>query len=242
VQLFWGSTPFPVNAAAVTGSVQFVRSGSGRPIESVQRVEVGFTLFGAGQKDLSNQEGVIRAALMTPYQDLILRRDDGGIAGISLINNSSLSGCVVVSGPDFGEAQGSEYVTTRRGRFVVEATYLVPGAQTALVSWTQTVSVLGNGGPRRTWREPVNAAPIRQVVKRQTVIRYTQSGQAVGHLVKPFVPPPIFGRAYLVNESEAVQYGTGEPLGRSWRNWPVSWNYVFESDRFLVGTTPLPVF
>lgn len=242
MQLWWGNTAFPVNAAAVTGTVGYVRSQAGRPLQAVVRAEVTATLFGEGQANLTAQEQVIRSALMTPYRDLILRRDDGGAAGLSLVNNTSLTGCVVVSGPDFFRSDGSEYVTTRQFRFVVEATYAVAGAEAALFSWTQTISVTGNGGPRRTWRLPLNADPVRQVVTPRTIIRYVQVGQAVGHLLAPTAPPPVFGAAYLVNESVSVSSTPGEPMGRAWRMPAVQWNYVFESDRPLFGTTPLPVF
>lgn len=243
MQLFVGTYGFPVNAAGVTGGVrQVIRSDSGRPLRYVQGLDVTGTIFGSGQADLTDRENALRAALQKPYVDVVLKRDDGQPSALALLNSKTLSGVVVTSGPEFFEDQGSEYVTTRRFRFSVEATYLAPKAESALVSWTQTVSVLGNGGPIRTWRIPLNADPIRQAVTPRSTIRYTQSGQAVGHLRMPLPAPPMFGRAYLLNEQESVQQDYGRPLGRYWVEPSVRWNYVFEADKLLTGSTPLPVF
>lgn len=242
MQLTLGGYKFPVNGCEVTGRVGYERSDSGRPLRYTQYLDVNGTLFGSGQADMTRLEDELRDALRRPYRDLVLKRDDGGNSALRLINAESLSGVVATSGPDFFEAQGSEYVTTRRFRFTAEATYLMPGTQTALVSWTQTVSVVGNGGPVRSWRVPVNADPIRQTLTKASVIRYTQSGAAVGNFAPPIPPPPVFGRAYLVNEQEAVTRTVGRPLGKYWIEPSVQWNYVFETSKPLVGVTPLPVF
>jgi len=243
MQLWIGTYAFPAGQCAVTSRVTGIeRSDSGRPLRFTLALDVDGVIRGTGQADLSARELQLRAVLATPFQDLILRQDTGPPSSLALVSNQSLSGVVVVSGPDFYKPDGPEFVTTRHFRFSAEAVFLSPGGAAALVSWTQTVSVQGNGGPVRAWRVPINADPIRQVVTPRSIIRYTQQGSATGHTAEPRVPPPVFGRAYLMNESEAVQKVTPRPVGRNWVNYTVSWNYVFESDRPLTGTTPLPAF
>jgi hypothetical protein len=240
MQLFWGQYRFPINGASTTSKAEATFSASGRPLRYIIKVGVLAYLDGDGPADLSFQENALRAALAIPYQDLILKLDTGQASSTQLLNATSVSGVRVVSGPDFtNDAKDSEYVTQRTARFEVAAEYLIRGTENALVSFTESVTVTGNGGPDRNWRFPINGPPIRQVVTPYSLITASQSGTAVGHTTRPVPPPPLWPD-YLVNPRHSHTKSTPEPHGRAWLNWPVKWSYSFESDVPLVAMANLP--
>lgn len=242
MMLVVGRYQFPANAAAVTSRVVGLdRAENGRPLRTTLAIDVTATIFCSGQADAAAKETAVRAALLIPYQDVSLLMDDNRPSALTLLNRTSLSGVVVTSGPDFTEAAGPEYVVCRRLKFSAEATYLVPTQGTGLVSYRDSLTIQGNGLERRNWRFPLNARPIRQVVSPYSLITVTQSGTAVGHLARPTPPAPLWPQ-YLVNEARAITEGDSQPMGNIFVNWPVSWNYVFESDRPLTGRPPPPRF
>lgn len=244
MQLYWGNYAFPVNAAAVTSTLRTFRSQSGRPLRVLMDLRVTATLFGTTQTELTTLENQARSALAQPYKDLVLKQDDGNNSGLRLINRSSVGGVVITDGPNFMDAEGPEYVKTRTLEFTGEAEFILAGVSiSALVSFFETVSVLGNGGPVRRWRVPVggdSVEPIRQIVTPRSMIRYTQSGEAVG-LTRYPVPRPIFPTVYLQNENEAIMRRTPSPKGNAWVDWPISWNYIYDSPRPLTGEPQRPV-
>lgn len=239
MRLWWGNYAFPTNAAEVTSRTGTEFNYSGFPLRYVITVAVKVTLDGDGQEDLSDAEDEMRAALAVPYQNLILKTDSGNQSSARLITSSSITGVRLKSGPNFGEAQGAEFVNRRTCEFEMEAEYMIRGAENAVVSWRETVSIVGNGGPRRTWRFPLNANPIRQQVTKNSLVRATQSGEAIGHTRTPRRPLPIWPK-FVVNESDGGTVDTPEPKGRAYLNYPVKWSYSFESGYPLVGLPSLP--
>lgn len=246
MQLFLGSYAFPVNGALVTTRTTIERSQSGRPLAWLQSIDVVAFLFpvGAGasnQEKLTNAEGLLRIALSKPYQDLALKTDSGSLTGTCLINAKSISGVVVTDGPNFEDGMTPEYVAIRTARFKAEARYLFSGTADALVNYQESITVTGNGGPIRKWRIPVNAPPIRQETTKYSIIRTVQQGSAIGYTKYPIPPAPIYGTEFLQNETTAVQEQSPTPMGRGWLNYPITWNYVYESSKPLVGRPRLPI-
>jgi hypothetical protein len=243
VQLWVGNYAFPANACACTMARRVsALSDSGRPLRYVQTFGVQGTLFGAGQAVLAALENGLRAQLAIEYQDIVLKTDAGLASGLFIPSRQSLSGVRILDGPNFMESRGSEYVTTRKFSFTAEAEFMQAGTETALVSFQETMSVTGNGGPVRRWRIPVNAKMIRQTVSPYSVIRYQHAGTAVGHFGQPIPPEPFFGRDLLVNEQENKATEHPKPLGNSFVNWPVRWNYAGESDVYMRPVHTLPKF
>jgi hypothetical protein len=241
VQLFWGNYPFAVNGCDLTSRTRVVLSDSGRPVRYVARVAVAGWLEADGQAALSSAEARLRAELATPYRDLRFLTDAGGLAAVSLSNAGSLSGCRVVDGPTFDGRDGAEYATLRRFAFEVEAEYLIANAANAVLSFTETVSITGTGGPVRRLRVPVNATVlVRQQISPRSVVRATQTGQAVGHTRYPAAPAPLWGPPLLLEEQVSVQKGAPKRLGLAFVEFPLSWAYQFESDGPLAGAPGLP--
>lgn len=240
MQLYWGGYGFPVNACEVTSTTRTEFSAFGRPLRYRVAYDVVAVVDGSGQDDLTSVEIALRTALATPYQDLVLRTDTGRVSSASILNRSSVTGCRVVAGPDFREAQGAEFVTRRTASFTVEAEYLIPGTANAVVNFTETVSIQGNGGPDRFWRFPLNAVPIRQQLTPYSLVRATQSGMAVGHTKRPTRPDPIWPQ-FVVNPADNKSFDQPESKGQAYLNWPIHWSYTFEVGGLpLVGFPNLP--
>lgn len=242
MQLFWGRYGFPVNQAFVSTRTAVIRGNNRRPLRYLMRGDVKAELIVSGQADTTKQEDIVRSALATPYQDLILKQDDGKPSGTRLLNQKSLSGVMVVDGPNFTEATRAEYVNTRTVEFTVEAEYVFAGAESAIISFEETISVRGNGGPRWIWRFPLNGDAVLQQVSRQSLITTVQRGSAVGHTKYPPAPPPFAGRppGIFVNEAVSTDDTSPIPLGRGWVNFPRTWYYEYRSVTPLVGTPSLP--
>ncbi len=242
MQLRWGSSySFPINGCDLASRARVVLSESGRPVRYVARVSVGGWLEADGQAALSVAETALRNALAVPYQDLKFLSDDGAVMAVSLLNANSLSGVRVVDGPNFDGRDGAEYATLRQFGFEVEAEYLITSAANAVLSFSESLSITGTGGPVRRLRVPVNAtALVRQQISPRSIIRATQSGQAVGHLKYPTAPRPLWAAPILLEDQVQVQKGNPKRIGQGFVEYPLAWSYAFESDTPLVGVPGLP--
>lgn len=240
MQAWWGNYPFPVNAAEVTNVTTAEVSPQGLPLRYTSAYDITATLIGSGQIDLSNREAALRNALAIPKQDFILRTDNGRVSSSSIISKLTMSG-TRVRNLKFSQSQGAEYVNRRTVQFTIDAVYLIANAANAMIFWKETVKIVGNGGPLRKWRFPVNfPIGIRQELSKASLVIAIQSGNAVGHTGKPHTPLPLFPN-YLVNE--AVEKGNDSPefIGQGYINYPVSWSYRFErGDGPLIGLASLP--
>jgi hypothetical protein len=234
MQLFWGRYPLSVNGCEVTNRTEAVLSDFGQPVRYKTAYDVLAYIDGSGQAALSAAELKFRANLAVPYQDFKFYCDDGSLSSMSLASAATMTG-LKVTNISFEEAQGGEFVNRRTAKFTVEGEYLIISARFAVISFQESLSIVGNGGPRRRWRFPMNAAAIRQVVSRGSLVRATQSGKMVGHTTRPVRPRPIFP-LYVVNEADTSGFESAKQIGRALIDWPVSWTYTFErGDGPLIG-------
>ncbi len=241
MQLRWGTYAFPVNGCDLTSRTRLVTSDSGRPVRYVTRVDVEGELEGDGQAALSAQEAALRAALLINYVDLAFRSDSGGVTAVSLLNSASLSGVRVVDGPIFAGSDGAEYATLRRFSFTVEAEFVIANAANAVLSFTETLSITGDGGPDTILRIPINVPLlVRQQISPRTPVFATQTGRAVGHTKYPPVPGPLWPRPTLQGKRTQINRENPRQLGLACVEYPVSWSYQYESDVPLVGVPGLP--
>lgn len=240
MQVKWGNAALPANAAEVTAQLSVTQfTDGGAPLRYLVAWNVLGYLEGTGQADLSAKEAAFRAALLKPGQDFGLYLDSGAMSCEGVVSARTVTGTRVVnvSAP---EAQGAEFVNRRTIGFTVTAELDVANTARAVVSWAETVTVQGNGGPRRAWCFPVNGPAFRQVVAPYSLVRATQSGAAVGYRARPAKPRPLFPD-YLVNEAVTGSVATPQLLGGGYVNYPVQWSYTFErGDGPLVGMPLLP--
>lgn len=240
MQLWIGGASFAAGAADVTSRTRIgERSVRDVPVSYITALDITVTMYGSTQAALSVLEAQLRSILtQTPRKDVTLRMTSGVPSSMALANARSISGVRLVSGPDFKKSQGSEFVNHRTASFTMEAEYPIVNTANAVLSWTETVSIVGNGGPDRKWRFPLNARPIRQTITEYSLVRATQTGQAVGWLKLPSAPLPLWP-GLEVNPGHSVARDSPEPRGQGDVKYPVRWSYTFESGGPLVGLPSL---
>ncbi len=124
-----------------------------------------------------------------------LFHDDDEKSAHALTNNNSISGVRVVK-MAYNQASGAEYATQRTCDISLEADYPVPGANN-LSAFSETLRIVGNGGPRRRTIETLSGPVQKQIVNKRTRVTAVQSGMAMGYLAYPwiYVPGPYFSAA-----------------------------------------------
>lgn len=233
-----GNYTHPIGEPALQISKQPVLSEGRVPLSMVETWQINGLITGSGQDDVDTKIAELVAAYQQRGFDAVLLRSDGTTASQhALYNRDTIGGVRVVSGPNFPEGKGAEYATKRTFTVTLEAETLT-SAETALLSFRETVT-FGGGGSRTAWTETKLGRPRPQLVRRNTVFRATQSGQAVGYRSYPSFPGLLFPERYAV-EPPQLSYGGGKYRGNgSFTDFSLSWEVRYESDRPLVGTPHL---
>lgn len=169
----------------------------------------------------------LEAAYSIPYQSAALLDGNGNVTVHTLAGVSLLGGVKVVKRPSFPQGGKAEYTTFRYYEIELECDYPVGGAA-PLLSWTESVVTIGTGGPRYVVRQPLIGPPISQVVATNTPMLAIQSGEAVGVLAYPPIPPPIWP-AVEHQDKRRIERVSPKRTGPSFTGWKVSWSYEFES-------------
>lgn len=186
----------------------------------------------ARQKDFSNQELLVRAALSYNFRDLVLMHDDGTPSSVRLLNAGSITGVRItnVSAP---EGSGTQFAGERTVTFVATAQYEISPGINYIVSYQEQVSYIGNGGPTHTVKPSLDGLLVPQILYPVSPYRATQSGQCIALLARPNLGGPR-GAAIprfpgLINDQEAATLIS--PIRRGFRsiNYGVAWNYQFLS-------------
>lgn len=244
MQLVVGSYTFAANSVDVASRIRSVRADSGRRLRYVRTLTISGWLEGDTQAALTTAEEDLHTALLSDYLTVSFNQDSGSPSAITLSNTTSISGVVVVDGPNFPGGQPGEYATLRRFDFTVEAEYLPAGARLAILMFDESVSHQGTGGPVKRWRNAVNAAPVRQIVYPSSTVRVTQSGEAIGHTRYPDIPGPLWP-AFELEEQRSIRRRSPRRLGsraNSMVEYAISWSYVFEGPGPFIGLPGLPPF
>lgn len=181
-------------------------------------------------------------------QDAAIFLDDGTTLSLyTLANAGSLGGVRVIQGPSFPYSEDAVYTTFLPYTIVLEAEYPAIGAQSLILQWQETVTLMG-GGPRWVLQETLNGPPIRQQVVEQTKYTANQSGSAVGYLRYPNAALPIWPQACHFDHIPVVKVtprtvGNGSGIANT--EFPIFWNYDYESADPLAGQPtqrPLAIF
>lgn len=242
MQLWYGGVAFPVNACEVVRNAASQVNDEGSPYETTWTYQVVCDLIPPPgltaaqiQRDLSIREAVFRSALETPGQDLVLVADDGLPTDLALRNTPDIldrQGVHLVgfASPDGGNVQLSGKRTLS---FVMQATYAVRGSLGALVSFGESISTTGTGGPMVVNRITTSGG-IRQKPFGESMCHATQSGSAVGYLGWPNLGGPGGGPRYrfpvddLKPDSATITRQEPRHRGRIRTHYGMSWSYVYE--------------
>lgn len=226
----WGSAyQFADNSVDVAKTIEFERDEADRPYCYKAALNVTGKLFASGQAACTLAESALHTALTTQYRDLIFYHDDNTPSAIGLTNADSLTG-VVIDNISFSGTHGAEYATLRTFSFRAWAEYAMPRTSRNLISYRETFTYTG-GGPLYAVREAINGVlPIRELIYPYTAYILTQSGEAVGFQSYPAAPQPAFPSMLRGGrDGNRVTRDAPRRRGVHYQNYPITWEYVFES-------------
>lgn len=177
----------------------------------------------------------ITAAYSQDGQDLVFLLDDGVTpTAHQLLSANCNGGTRVVQVPSFPDTYGSGEYQPGYGRsytFAVEGETELTG-DNVFLTFTETVSFRGTGGPLIVYQEVAQGPWIPQMTSQTSLCRATQSGTAVGLTAYPQIPAPLWPAA-LVSQEVGTGYTSPRRYGKY--EWPVSWSYTYQSNGPLVG-------
>jgi hypothetical protein len=185
---------------------------------------------------IRQQCAMVESMFAVEERDLGLRLASGGWSHHRIQNATTVGGVRIVDPVSYPESNGTEGVTHRKYRVTLMAirpTVTTQLMQDMVLSFEETCQYEG-GGARDIYVETLTGRPQRQRARQNTVYRVTQKGSAVGLHSRPPVPPPIWPSSRIA-ERPVVTMGHPRRVGSSLIEWPITWQYVFESSSPLIG-------
>jgi len=180
--------------------------------------------------DMQTAIAALEAAYASDGYDLVLHLPDGTATNHAMRTAGAIGGTRIVQPVSYPEGSGPEGVTYRSYSLAVEGLFLT-GVGT-LLSWVESISFSG-GGPVYGHIETLKGLPVKQKLRSASVYRAIQQGEAVGISAYPSVPAAIWPTAQV--RTGGIRRQSPRRQGSSYIEFPVSWNYEFESAYPLVG-------
>jgi hypothetical protein len=233
--LKYGSYAHDPNEATLAITRQPRRNAAGQIVGYVERWRIAGVKQAATQADLTTALAALKAAYASGGSDLRLVLDDGVTATAhALLSAGSVGGTRVLGGVEFPVGRGAEYTTFRSYQVTVEADYL--DSQVSLLSFIETLSFAGSGGPIFRYLPTLNGPWQRQTVAETSNYFVTQRGQAIGSRAYPAPTAPLWPAAEH-RERRVIEYRSPRPGSRNSGDteWPIAWTYVFESHAAMHG-------
>lgn len=229
----WGVYRSALSEAGIAFSRKPITSeATGLQIGIEESWTINGFLQGSGPEALAEMQLALEAAFSVNYMPAALIANDGVTILRSLLGITPLGGTRVTAAPSYlddgrGNAEGSTY---RSYQVVIEGRYALPAilvAPNVTLFWHETIQLLGTGGPRFVYRQPLNGMPKRQMTAQFTTMQIIQNGNAIGMLGWPDPPLPIWPEDEH-QERRRIDMGNPERLGSIFTNWPISWSYSME--------------
>lgn len=198
----------------------------GRAQFIVKRLTIEGEIIAATQALIDARVREIENALAVEGGTAVLLLDSGAESAYKLDGGSSVSGVKIIDGPNFPQEEAkAHYATGQPFNMTFEAEYLISDFD-PLVSFSESITKIGNAGPRVVWPELDNGQSIPQIVSTHTNVTIIQAGSAVGVSGYPFAyaPPPIFPQN-LDNPDETTTVESPQLTGLGFQNFTLNWVY-----------------
>lgn len=169
-------------------------------------------------------------ALTSDYRDF--RYTVGGVLSHQLLNSSDCCSGVKVIQYSLPKGTPEQLATTRSFSITLQGTY--DAAETDLVSWRESIRIVGTGGPSYV---VVNTfyGPYAFLQSLTTAVQYYQTGSAVGYTGYPVPPGPVNPAGEFVDRRQ-ITYTSGRNVGNAIRFYTTSWQYVMGRDTSTFGS------
>lgn len=191
-------------------------------------------LTGASTSALSTALVTLEAAYGRNGQTIQLIDNDGSTVLRQMPGVHVLGGTEVISGPNYPEWQGAEYVNYRTYTIQVKGRYADSTPSSAqIIQWSEYIQFTG-GGPLDTHVESQTGLPQKQRLKLFTTFRATQSGSAVGLLTWPNPALPLWPADEIIPQ-RTIKPTSPKRHDQSYTEFAIDWTYMFEAARVLVA-------
>lgn len=190
----------------------------------------------SARAEIKLKQAALEAAYALENQDAILYMPDGTTETHHAYRAANMTGGVrVIQPPSFMEPQGVEGLTLSKYQIVLQAIVPIPTANlaTALQSFQETVE-FPPAGAKFGHLETKLGYPVKQQLRRRQIFRARQFGSAVGIYAYPSVPLPLWPFD-KVNQEPMVTRGHPRRIGNDYVDYPISWQYDFESKFEMFG-------
>lgn len=198
-----------------------------------RRMVIDGEIIAADTAAIDARVAQIKTAYALDGGNALLRTSAGVATQYELPAFGALSGPRV--GFEFLAQDGqAHYATGLPFRITLEADYQANDSD-PLVSYVESITVIGHGGPRRVVVEVDSGQPITQTVSTNSPVVVIQAGEAVGSLAYPSFNPPLFFTRLDMPDGYQQTRDTPRLAGNQWVDWPVRWAYrmTLESYEFI---------
>jgi hypothetical protein len=231
MQFTYGSYTHPAGEVSLTITKRPVFSARGFRVATRETWNLQGILQGSSPQDVSSKIADLQTAYGANGKDAKLLLPGGSTSAHALISSDTLGG-VRVTSLNFPEGRGAEFSTFRTYAITLEADFAE--AESTLLRFEESLDVTGTAGAKTKYLTTLDAGPQKQTIFTRTTVTLVQSGSALGYLAYPLIPPPIFPEAEHV-ERRRISRGPVRESRGVYTDFPVQWNYVFESDFPLTG-------
>lgn len=215
----------------------------GYPHKKITRVTLGLFIQSDTQAHLTTAIQAFETAIGSDGHDLTLFLANGTTPSAHLIDDSeTFSGTRLVDGPNYPQKYPAEYAAglTMVGRYVTctfEGEYDLTAGED-VISWKETVAVIGTGGAEFVILQPLSGAPVKQAVNTATPCTMIQSGRAVGMTTWP-TPPASLSSSDEHASQRRVHPETPRETRAHYTEYAISWIYIHERvNSSFSSTTP----
>jgi hypothetical protein len=231
--LKYGDHSHAVGECDIAIAIETLETEGGTPYAHRHRWTVSGLLTGADADEIDEKVIDLKTAYRENDRDLTILLPDGASASTQRLVTAGAIGGVRVVSTSFPTMARAGYVTNYRYQIVLEAEIPLDDPETALRSFNETLTFSG-GGPRYGHLETLTGPPVKQLLRRQTIYRVEQSGQAVGLYARPTPPLPIWPAAQI--ESGARRLTSPKRRRNEYTDLAIDWSFRFESAGPLIGS------
>lgn len=229
MQVKYGSYAFNSDDVALNHTRSVMRSTTGFRTGFMDKWVLDFRLRGDTQAALTTEIQNFYSAFSVDGYDLVLL-DNNGNNSAFVTNSSATTSGVRVGDIQFPALRNAQYTTFIDGRVMLEAE-TVTNVDASLF-YSDSLTIRGNGGPKRVLLETARGLPIEQITRQRTAVRGVQSGTARAVGAPPNRPIIMFPNL-LINES--VSEGITSSVEGGKIVYTLNWTYPYQSIDYFSG-------
>jgi len=244
MKLTYGSYDFTNNMTSYNRNINILRSQTGLAAIADERWIVRSKIRGTSAADITSKCNVFTANMIDGF-DLTFLDNSNASTSDFMTHAVQLNGCRVdrirwIPSAGSPVQSGATFVNCREVEVVFSGQRMA-GTTGDIMSWHESVTLIGNGGPKWIMVPSINGA-----VEPTTLIDFTpysmvQMGRASGLDGYPAFPDALYP-LFEHQEQRVQEQGTPRRWGRTNAlnlEYPIMWKYVMESATALTGLPQL---